>query len=368
MKAILKQSAALIGCLFLLYAILLALTLALVPKPTQDGDLDTRSAGSTIFMTEPKYIYLNRTPLRSTSDKIILLGASNVAAGFQLAELRPLIPASDALHNFAMSGANMTEIRQVIDLVQQVQSAEARRHETLVLGIWYGVFGVDRLRWYIPGRVSGDTDIDIERYRYRFERRTAHGSIPLVPWRYLDAAVTAVYPFLFLDKLARDTQHWFSGMYSAPPRDLDSVVVSKDDKKAMFNYWSSEMGPPSPTVLDEQFAVLEQSCKAVLSQRSSLVVVDLPLPRWHKERSPYEGYYQQRKTELVKRWNGRPGFSFVDMSDMDDDDDFYDEVHPRPRVTFEWAKRLAAALSPLLPSGASIAGSISGTSPEIRIR
>jgi hypothetical protein len=367
MKIIFRQMAALLGSLLSLYMVFLGVTLWLVPEPTRSGALDTSLARDTIFMTEPKYIYLDRTPLRGTSDKIILLGASNVAAGFKLAELRPLIAASSALHSFAISGANMTEVRQVIDLVQEVQSEQARRHETLVLGIWYGVFGADSLRWYIAGRVPGDTDIDIERYRYGFEWRTASGPIQLVPWQYLDVAVTAVYPFLFLDKLARDTMAWLSSAYSARPKDLDTVVLSDDDEKSMLRYWSGMMDAPGPNVLDEQFAVLERSCEAVLSEGSSLVLVDLPIPRWHRERSPYEGYYQIRKAELVRRWIGHPGFAFLDMSDMDSDDDFYDEVHPRPHVTIQWAKRLGAALTPLLAPSA-VAGPVSGALSGTRIQ
>jgi hypothetical protein len=306
--------------------------------------------------------------LRDSSDKIVLLGASNVEAGFNLTELRTLLPGTATIHKLAIGGANMTEVNEMIDLVQEVQSEEARRRETLVLGIWYGMFGEDRLRWYTPDRLPGDTDIDIERYRYGFEWRTARGPIQVVPPRYVDVAVTAVYPFLFLDKLARDTLAWLSHAYSARSKDPDTVVVSEDEKTAMLNYWSGMMGPADPTVMDEQFAVLERSCDVVLSEGSSLVLVDLPLPRWHKRRSPYESYYQDRKTELVRHLSGRPGFAFVDMAELDKDEDFYDEVHPRPRMTIEWAKQLAAALSPILAPSASVAGSVSGVSPGTRIR
>jgi hypothetical protein len=45
----------------------------------------------------------------------------------------------------------------------------------------------------------------------------------------------------------------------------------------------------------------------------------------------------------VKRWSGRPGFAFVDMSDMYRDEDFYDEVHPKPDFTSNgqggWSQR-----------------------------
>ena len=46
------------------------------------------------------------------------------------------------------------------------------------------------------------------------------------------------------------------------------------------------------------------------------------------------------------------GFGFLDVGDLDDNADFYDEVHPKPRVLTAWATRLAGALQPLLePQG-----------------
>jgi hypothetical protein len=314
-------------------------------------------------MTEPKYIYLHRTPLRNDSQKVIILGASNADLGFKLTELRPLLPATVVVNKLAIGGANMTEIRQVIDLVQQVQSPQARRREIFVLGIWYGDFGRDRLRWYTPDRSPGDTDIDIERYRYGFEWRTADGAVPIVPWRYFDAAVVAVYPFLFLDELSRDGLEWLSHRYQSHVPDPDTAVMSADERDRMMNYWSRMMGPAGPSALREQFAVLQQICQQILAAGSKLLLVDLPLPKWHERRSPYESYYKHERTRLLKRWTGQSGFSFLDMTDMDRDADFSDEVHPRPHVTISWARRLAAAISPLVSPDAAVAG-VEGPSSE----
>lgn len=356
MKAILRQGALLLLCLALLYVGLLGLTLLIAPRSMQERGLDASLAGNTIFMTEPKYIYLDRAPLRGLSENVVLLGASNLDIGFNLAELRPLLPASVTLDKLAVDGANITEVRQVIDLVQQVQGEEARRQEIFVLGIWYGMFGRNSLRWYTPDRSPGDTDIDIERYRYAFERRTAQGPVPVVPWQYFGAAVTAIYPFLLVDKLSRDVLSWLSDRYQTQTADLNSAVMSQSDRDGSMRYWRSAMGPAGPAAFDEQFAVLEHVCKRALGEGSKLLLVDLPLPKWHRERSPYEGYYEARLAEFVKQWAARRGFYFVDMSDMDRDQGFFDEVHPRPRVTILWARRLAQALSPLLSPNATVAG------------
>ncbi len=367
MRLILKQGGAILVCLMGLYIGLLGMTLALAPPSRQLRGLNTAAAQDTIFMTEPKYIYLNRAPLRDESDKVVVVGASNVIVGFVPSELVALIPASASVHNLGLGGANMTEVRQVIDLVQEVQTPAARRREIFVLGIWYGMFGEDRLRWYTPDRTPGDTDIDIERYRYGFERRTAHGPVLVVPRRNLDAAATAIYPFLYLDKLGRDTVAWVIHQHAPESGDLNTAVVTSEKQTQYLDYWSRIMGA-GPPISDEQFVVLERACEAILAEGSRLALVDLPLPQWHKEHSPYYGYYEHRKTGLVNRFIRRPGFAFLDLGELDGDANFYDEVHPKPRVTAAWAERLAPVLSPLL-SSSTVAGSTPpAASLESRIR
>jgi hypothetical protein len=355
MGLILRQAGAILLSLVGLYMIALAATLALAPRPPERQWLNTARAEDTIFMTEPKYIYLNRSALRDPVDKVIVVGASNSVRGFTRAELGSLVPRKAAVHNLALGGANMTEVRQVIDLVEKVQTPEAQRRTVFVVGVWYGMFGEDRLHWFTPDRSAGDTDIDIERYRYGFERRTQDGPVALVPERYFGAAVTAIYPFLFLDKLARDATGLVVSREQPDEAALNAVVLSEDDRVKYLRYWSSMMGPEEPRSMDEQFGALARACEAILAHGSRVVLVDLPLPKWHKDRSPYYRAFEDQEARLVAALSDRPGFSFVDLGELDRDDDFIDEVHPKPRVTLTWSRELARVLSPLLASGPTFA-------------
>jgi len=363
MGLILRQAGAIVLCLVGLYLVVLAAALALAPSPPDRRWLNTAHANDTIFMTQPKYIYLNRGVLRDPGEKVVVVGASNSVRGFTRAELGSFVPPRAVVHNFGLGGANMTEVRQVIDLVQEVQTAEARRRTIFVIGIWYGMFTEDRLRWFTPDRTPGDTDIDIERYRYGFEWRTPSGPVALVSERYTDAAVTAIYPFLFLDKLARDATSLLASHERPEAAILDATVLTEEDRTKYLHYWASAMGPATRQSLDEQFDVLAQACDAILSEGSQVVLVDLPLPKWHKDRSPYYRPFENQEARLVAEFRDRPGFRFVDLGRLDHDADFIDEVHPKPRVTPTWSKELARALSPLLAPGMSLASSVSDKGP-----
>jgi hypothetical protein len=41
----------------------------------------------------------------------------------------------------------------------------------------------------------------------------------------------------------------------------------------------------------------------------------------------------------------RQGFSFVEMQNAFADEEFVDEVHPKPRITKEWSRLLASSVS-----------------------
>jgi hypothetical protein len=350
MRLIVKQASAILASSLILYVLILGVALAIVPRPDPRGAVDTQTVASTIFMTEPKYVYLNRAPLDVDRTNIVLVGGSNVGTGFVLGDLNHLIRPDVAIHNLGLGGANVTELGQVVDLVHEVQNESVRHQDVFVIGIWYGLFGENRLRWYTPDRVPGDTDLDIERYRYGFERRTPDGPVDTVPLAYRDAAVVAIYPLLFLDKASRTALRWVSSIRAKTPEELNDYILTEQEKDQYLKYWQTMIGPTLPSSFDEQFSAFDKICDGILSAGSRLVLVNLPLPQWHKTRSPYEAMFESRARHLVDRLSEKPGFSFLNMADLDNDADFYDEVHPKPRVIPVWANRLATALSPLLQS------------------
>jgi hypothetical protein len=81
MKWILKQTAWLLASIAFLYAVILGVTLVLVPMPHQEGGLETRRAPRTLYMTEPKYFFLNRTALKTDTDRLILQHHERVPLG-----------------------------------------------------------------------------------------------------------------------------------------------------------------------------------------------------------------------------------------------------------------------------------------------
>jgi hypothetical protein len=347
MRVIARQLMSLAAALAALYGVLLGATLLFFPSAPAAPTLDTGLAADTIFMTEPKYAFLNRSPLTVPHSRLVLLGASNTVVGFRPPQLAPLLPEIE-IDNLAVGGSNLTQIAQIVDLTQEMQKGQARHDTTFVLGIWYGLFATNRARWYTPERHPGDTDIDIERYRYGFYRRTDRGPVAVLPPKDLSLGVLFVHPLLVLDKLSREATSGLRPLIRGKAAlrtdaQRDATVLSESDKLKALAYWREQM--QTERELDpEQFDVLKNLIGRIIANGDRVIIIDLPIPHWHAERSPVYPSYVRQMDALISGYKSTQGSAYIDMKGQDNDLDFSDEVHPKPRVTRMWAERLAEQL------------------------
>ncbi len=290
MHAILKQALYLSIALLGIYGVLLASSYALVPAVNGRRGLDSSLAEDSIFTTDPKYVFLNRAAVRPDAGRIVFVGASNTAVGFKQREVQPLVPSLE-IDNLSVGGSNMTQVAQIVELVQDLQDSAARRRTTFVIGMWYGMFVQDGFRWATPDRHKGDTDIDIERYRYGFYRRSDTGPRQILPSNELSLGVMLIHPYLVFDELSRLASKGLRERLSGKPphrsdAERNASIVSEADKVFALEYWREQMHSDGP-ISEEQFLVLRDLIARILAQGSKAVLVDLPIPRWHAERSPF---------------------------------------------------------------------------------
>jgi hypothetical protein len=352
MRAILKQTLYLAIALIGIYAALLAASYAIVPTASERNGLDSGLSAGSIFATEPKYVFLNRAAVRPGANRVVFVGASNTSVGFKQPEVQQLLPSAE-IDNLSVGGSNITQVAQIVELIQELQTPAARRRTTFVIGMWYGMFVPDDLRWATSDRHKGDTDIDIERYRYGFYRRSDNGPKQILPSNELSFGVMLIHPYLVFDDLSRAVSKGLRARLRGKPAgrtdaDRNATILSEEDRVVALKYWRDQMHSDG-SIAEEQFLVLRNLIDRILEQGSKALLIDLPIPRWHAERSPFYPDYLNRKTALLAGLDGKPGFSYLEMADKDDDADFSDEVHPKPRVTPLWAKQVAAHLQELPP-------------------
>jgi hypothetical protein len=353
LKYILRQAALTLVSFVLLYLVVAAASFIFLPRPSADGSMYAEAAASTLYMTSPKYVFLGRSVLDSPDRKIILVGASNTGNGFRPPIMQPLVNCAK-ISNLGIGGANISEVRQVIDLVHEVQDEGARRSDTFVVGIWYGMFTGSEVRYADPDRHRGDTDIDIERYRYGFYRRTPDGPVAVLPPKWLDAGVTLLRPLLLLERFARDAR---TAIAKLTGRSLDRTdaeremaVMTEKEKLDALSYWRQGMGNQKE-ISAQQVDLLKRTIDELLRSGEQVVIADLPLPAWHRDTSPYRAGYSQALQTLVQQFSDRPNFRFMSMADLDGNLDYSDEVHAKPHLAKVWSTRLADTLNSLVCNG-----------------
>ncbi|WP_027552881.1 MULTISPECIES: hypothetical protein [Bradyrhizobium] len=331
-----------------LYVLLAGASFVVFPDPSRAGPRDFQAAEQTLYMTVPKYVFLGRSVLANPDSKVILVGASNTGVGFRQKLVQANLGCAK-VSNLAMGGANISEVRQVINLVHEVQSDEERRLNTFVIGVWFGMFVDSDVKYAEGDRHRGETDIDIERYRYGFYRRTQNGPVAVLPAHWLDAGVMAIRPFLLLEKVARQARAGvnlaLTGRTSAQRTDdeRESVVMSAEDKQKALEYWKETMGRTTE-ISAAQVEVLKQTIQALLDSGEKIVLVDLPIPAWHRDASPYQPSYRQALKDLLQEFGDRRNFSSLSMDDLDNDLDYSDEVHAKRHLADIWSTRLAGKL------------------------
>ena len=352
MRYILRQAALTALCFGVIYAAVLALTFVVSPDPPRNGSLDVWTAGDTLYLTSPKYAFLGRDALNVSDRKVIMLGASNTGLGLKQGQVQALVNCAK-VSNLAIGSANITEVRQMIDLVHDVQDPAAQQSDTFVIGVWFGMFVDTELLWPGAERQRGDTDLDIERYRYGFYRRTGDGPVPVLPPQWLHAGVVLIRPYLLLERTARWATAGLRDILSVHPpgltdADREARVLTPPEKEEALDHWRQTMGGNRP-ISAAQVTLLQDTVERLLQSGEKVVLVDLPIPAWHRDISPYQpSYVQQVQGPLFDHFKGRPGFASLAMPDLDSDTDYSDEVHAKPHLTRIWAARLAEVLKPLV--------------------
>jgi hypothetical protein len=209
--------------------------------------------------------------------------------------------------------------------------------------------------WNAPDRSAGDSNIDIERYRYGFDVRSKNGPKSVVTPQLLRAGLVAIYPFVAMDRLARDLTLKLRqrvlgkvALLNKTEAERNSAQLSSSDKADAIVYWRKQVD--ASTLGGRQFTELERTVSEITKSGAKVLVVNLPIPHWHSEISPFYAEYIRRWNAFAAQMKNRPDVSLLDMRDMNDDSNFSDEVHPRPKFVSQWDLRLTEALKPLVGS------------------
>ena len=321
----------------LLVCLAIGASYALFPN---DVRIDTAHASESLFMTEPRYLLFSLGALAHPGPRVIVLGSSNVRAGFRPEEMEPLL--HRAVFNLSVGGSNIHEMAEVVQLAFTRIPKASWPEVTFLYGIFYGQFENDAHRW-----MDNITDLDNEGARYGLyvrDDRRLRSNMPaswlsmaeimlrsrlLVSWFFTHSPVKeALYPALLR----------LIGQSPSPP-DFNSYTLTPAQRQAEIARRVSHIGEVADW--DDTFKDLRDLAHTIHDHGSRLVILDLPLPgdgAFHKT------LYRQHLAALSGALDKMPGIAVRSMTEEFNDDDFYDLTHPRPRTTPRWARQAAEAI------------------------
>jgi len=307
--------------------------------PDRSGILDRETVGKTLYAVGPRQAAYGFQRLSNAEKKIVFVGESNVELGFRPVQLVEFFPGVD-IHNIAYGGMNMRERRQMVELILSKVPETDRGKLTIVMGIWYGSFVDDSRHWN-----GGPTSLEGEMLRYGLYREN-HGNLPVA--RFNDAlmpyAILMAKPFMLSSRVLledRVTKMLKSMEYSNPNSNQDSRLVTKQYQGQAIANLKDKMGPVTAWST-EGFNTLYSIAREVSLSGANFVLIDMPIPTWHRNGVPHDHVYQARLAPLLVKMALLPRFSYASMrEDFTDESYYYDHAHPRPEITRKWASKVA---------------------------
>jgi hypothetical protein len=252
--------------------------------------------------------YLGRTK----KPKIITLGGSIVREGFRPEDWGNLNHSFE-LHNLSVGG---TGIDGTISLWKHVEAAVPRavsEKSIIVVGVIFGMFHDDS-DYYIK-KAEGALGIffkpEMNIWGWNNLNNIKRATLPIFATEKflmggIDSILKPLFPFLYKNR-------------------YPLIKVSKDVALAR---WSVRMGGKLSTSNIEKLLTLSQ---LVRSAKFKMIVVNFPLPSWHKKGSPFDQQFQKLLPQVMQRLTKEDdGVIFLDFHNSFSDAHFVDSAHLNP--------------------------------------
>jgi hypothetical protein len=333
--------------MLLLYGLSVVVSTAAYRGFGLDQQLDTGSRASdlTFGSLGASAVVYNRRPLIRNGPQVILVGSSNFQhySANAIASEMPGISAS----NMAVDGSNLADFELVVNLAYEVLPASSSDTHTFVFGLWYGDF--------FGGDGIGHEALNSELTRYGLYQKVEDDrAILKIPRSRLPVAVATLRPLIIMQRAWENLTgvstlvvNDILGQPHPPAIDFAAQDQAASPGEAERRVLIERRSAVETRVGDDVLAKLMPIAKRISDAGDRLVLVDLPLPRWHAEAVPAATDYSRRKQAYFAEVLRLPGVYYLDMEGSATDEDFYDSVHLRPKACIGLAHRLGRTLGGL---------------------
>jgi len=348
MKNIFRQAGVIFIFFGLWYLFFLALTYLFYPD---SGVVDDNQAQHGGMLTDSIYpdgganVDLGFWVSKNGPHRIIITGSSNASEGILPSVLQPVFP-DFAIYRGAVGSSNVAQLRQIVDVIG-LSNPASMEGTIFIIGIFYGTFfnddvPIQHVLWKnkILTKLQAD-GLRYGLYQPREDKMALTLDSHLMPW-----AVRALRPFLFWHMIFVEAKqsyiHFWDSVHSAMGKHEN--IKSEEFKQSSLAQWEYYLGDIKGFAQTQQMDSFLALCQEIAQSQASLVIVDLPVPQWLRERSEYYKKYVLNRSVYLNGIKKIPRVRYIDLganAACSIDSNFRDSSHPTKEAGKMWSQTIA---------------------------
>jgi hypothetical protein len=328
----------------LFYAVMLVLTV------TFDSVTAGRHKTISFYRDYPVSIYANTAHfavyggvgrLDSYPRQVFILGASETARAFDPEQLMKGLPGYK-VHNLSVSGSNISQMTEVIDLLSSRVDWRYLDSAIFVFGGHFLSF-LDNDRKF--GGETGDmTKIEVEELRHHLYRNDGGVIKPELSPPAMAAAFFLIKPFAFAYKIKFEADGVASELGDGVVSELRMAIGSHARKTAptdppdvatYYRAWRTAQ-LRNAGLTDGQFDLFTELVTRLDAGGAKIVYVDVPVPSYFRNGFSAYDEYRSKEADIIHD----PRVHYLDLTAIAADAEFLDDGHPRPEFARKWTTPL----------------------------
>lgn len=352
------------GIALLGYATLIALSVLDISWSPRHFDTGVTTVEEPGWVNEARYAMINKVAFDAPRDRVVILGASTSRDPFRPELMEQRLPGW-TVANASLSGANVSEIADFVDVYYAERQGHPPSRTAFLFALTYIQFKpVDYSR-------NAASPFATEAMRSGFYAREGGRLVATLPSPFEHMIATVMRPqaiaasltrrvskFLFVNPdfpalksfadrfRARDPlSRWTQAIGEA--RDLNQLNPTPEMQSALLAQRLGDAGDtPYP---DSEYKKLAAAIGIIRAHGDLAVVVDLPLPEWHRAGvRRIEAAHDAHIAAVLAGFGGDPAITRLSLRQFGADTNFFDSGHPKPKMWSVFSATLADLLRPFL--------------------
>jgi len=296
-------------------------------------------------------IFMDLGAQQALTKRMFIVGGSNAFMGLRPAVFQNIFPEFTV---FGMEGPGIhaQQLRDLFDMVK-LTSGGSLKGTVFVIGIGFSQFMEAPERLRIAASDQDPTAMEKEGLKYGLYR-IKDNELELINDPHLKPLAHQVLSRRLLwYLLIMKGYQCYEGLWQWVDRLTGRLSPPSIDERTRQNsliLWTKTLGSMGDYMeRGREWKRFWSFCQEAHQSGASLVLVDMPMPGWLREHSPYYQKYISKRGNYLKQILTMDQVSYIDLTDHFPDTNFIDSAHPTAQAAQDWGRQVAQFIQSRLP-------------------